>query len=81
MIFIKLTVSSFHQANSYEPNFLHDPDELVLIDLAISVGICRLDHAFNSCIVKVEVALVQHILKLGAIEVASVIVIEVLEYF
>lgn len=68
------------QSPSNEPNLLHDPKELVLIDLAIAVKVCRLDHAVDGCVVEVEVALAQHVLELGAVQVASVVVVEMLEH-
>ena len=47
---------------SNEPDFLHDSEELVLIDLAISVGVCSLNHALDGRIIEVEIALAKHVL-------------------
>lgn len=64
---------------SDELHFLHDPHEFIFTDLAVSVGVCCLDHTTDCRIVNVRAALCCRSLQFSHIDKTSIIVVEIME--
>jgi hypothetical protein len=61
---------------SDESDLLHNPQKLILIDLAIAISIGTRDHMIDGSIIQIEIALAEHIPQLGGIQAPRIVTIE-----